>query len=118
MLIAGLGSLLTLIIPALINFRKNRIEADRMEAEIDKIDLETIMTLKKQVKDLIVENRALEQEHKAEIAEINKRIRFLEEELRRYVNGYARAIRYINKTKTQDETIPDFLLETNENLRK
>jgi len=114
MLIAGLGSLLTLIIPAIINHRKNRIEADRLEAELDKLDLETVRTLKQQIRELVEENKNIHKEYKAEIAEINKRIRFLEDELRRYVNGYGRAIRYINKTRDPSETIPDFLIDTQE----
>ena len=114
MLIAGLGSLLTLIIPAIINSRKNRIEADRLEAELDKLDLETVRTLKLQIRELVEENKTIHKEYKTEIAEINKRIRFLEDELRRYVNGYGRAIRYINKKRDPSETIPDFLIDTQE----
>lgn len=117
MLITGVVSLLTLIIPVINNWRKNRIEADRLAAELDKVDMETIVALKKQIKELVDENRNIHKEYKTEIAEINKRIRFLEDELRRYVNGYGRAMRYINKVKAPDETIPDFLLDTGELMK-
>jgi septal ring factor EnvC (AmiA/AmiB activator) len=129
MLGAGVFSLLTIIVTAAVNWRKNRIEADRMEAELDKIDLETVITLKRQIKELIEENKTIRQEmsdeiknlhkeYRDEIAEVTKRVRFLEDELRKRVNGYARALKYINSKKSPDETIPDFLIDTQERITR
>ena len=109
MIIAGAFSLLTLIIPAVINWKKNRAtisreeaETDRVKAEMDKIDMETIRELKKQVNELVKENKEIREENKL----MERRVEQLEKGLRR-------AVRYIN-SKLPNETPPDFLLDTGE----
>lgn len=111
MLIAFIASMLTLVIPVIVNARKNRLETDRLEKELDKIDLQTIIDLKKQVKDAIAENKTMQMEYKENLSEMNKRVLFLEEETRRYANGLARSIRFINKNFPGTK-IPDFLTDT------
>ena len=113
MLIAFAASMLTLIIPVLVNARKNRIETNRLEAELDKIDLETIISLKKQLRELVEENKVIRQETMLSRSEMDKRVAFLEEQQRKYANGLARAIRFINKNYP-GTTVPDFLLDTGE----
>lgn len=109
------------VIPSIVNYRKSKGENDRLEidnkrleAQIDREDLETIAAMRGQIKELVAENKAIHKEYRADIEELRKRIDYLETELRRYVNGYGRAIRYINKKRTPEETIPDFLLDTSE----
>lgn len=47
----------------------------------------------------------------------NERQDWLEGELRKYVNAYARAVRYI-RDKLPNEEIPDFLTESNSRIKK
>ena len=72
MLIAFAGSLLTLIVPVLVNRRKNRIEEDRLEAEVDKVGLETIVTLKRQIKELVEEVKQLQDENRQKDRRMDK----------------------------------------------
>ena len=116
MIIAGVFSLLTLIIPAVINWKKNmasvsreEAETNRVKAEMDKIDMETIWELKKQVIELVRENKEIREEGK-EMREENK---LLDRRVGQLEKGLQRAIRYIN-LKLPNETPPDFLLDTGE----
>lgn len=102
MLIAFAGSLLTLIVPVLVNWRKNRIENNRLEAEIDKLDLETIMTLKRQVRELVKENE-----------EMQKRMKEMQHEIDVLWKALERSNRFI-RNKLPGENIPDFLQDTGE----
>lgn len=102
MLIAFAGSLLTLIVPVFVNWRKNRIENNRLEAEIDKLDLETIMTLKRQVRELVKENE-----------EMQKRMKDMQHEIDVLWKALERSNRFI-RNKLPGENIPDFLQDTGE----
>ena len=73
---------------------------DSAYATINSINSSTIENLARQVDNLIKRDDEKEQ-----------RIDFLEKELRRHVNGYARLYRYI-KERIPDEDIPDFLITT------
>lgn len=72
MLIAFAGSLLTLIVPVLVNRRKNQIEADRLEAELDKVDMETIIALKRQIKELVEEVKQLQDDNRQKDRRMDK----------------------------------------------
>lgn len=97
LLIGGILSLLTVIIPAIVNFRKNKAEQHKLFSEADSIDTDTIRKLYEQV------NILLEDKIKT-----NERIENIEKELKRYVNAYARAVRYIHDNISNVE-IPNFM---------
>lgn len=100
LLVGGGVSLLTAVIPILLNLSKARTEMERTRAESDRIDIDTIITLKKQVIELIQEGD-----------DMRKRLNHLEKEHKRYVNAYARALRHIYDTNPNIE-LPNFLEDT------
>lgn len=106
MLIAFAGSLLTLIVPVLVNWRKNRIETDRLEAELDKVGLETIVTLKKQIQELVKEGE-----------EMRQKMREMQHEIDVLWKALERSNRFI-RNKLPGEDIPDFLQDTGELNKK
>lgn len=85
------------------NYRRPQTLSDdhnKSQASVNQINADTIEQLSKQVNELIRRDEEKE-----------KRIDHLEQELKKYVNAYARAIRYINE-KLPGVIIPNFL-ETN-----
>lgn len=104
LLLAIILQIITVVLPSLINFAKTYAESRKLKAdgekarsESDMMDANTMSLLSKQVNELIQDK-----------IEMNKRIDHLEKELKKYVNGYARAIRYIHSNIPNVE-IPNFL---------
>lgn len=70
------------------------------------VNTETIAALTKQVREL-----ATDVEHERERNDIlEERVDKLQSEVRKFRNGYARAIRWINEKGHKD--VPDFLMDT------
>lgn len=106
MLIGFGATMLTVIVPVIANWRKNKLESERLDRDLDKIDMETIMTLKKQVNELVVEVAQLQRENR----EKERRITKLENRL--WV-----AVQYI-RTHDPNTPILEQLMDTDELLKK
>ena len=103
-IIGGAFSLLTVFIPAILNYNKTRGEANKLHHESEGVTAETYLKLSRRIDEL--ETRDSEKE---------KRIDWLEGELKRYVNGYSKAILFINQ-HVNGINIPNFL-ETDPRLK-
>lgn len=79
------------LVQAIPAFRKVRMDSNT-------VNIESIKKLSDQVDELIDDK-----------AKMNDRITWLEAELKRFTNGYARAMRFIQKHADVNVTIPDFL---------
>lgn len=102
MLVGGVLSLLTVVVPTLLNAYINngkiRAEVGKARAEEDQIDLSTIVTLKKQVNELIIES----QKQHEQIVSLNEKVRKIS-------NAYARALKYIYEKLQPGDEVPNFM---------
>lgn len=90
-LISAIGGLLLGIYNSIPAFKRLKIDSNT-------VNIESIRKLSEQVDELIEDK-----------IKMNERITWLEGELKRYTNGYSRAIRFINIHGDPRVTVPDFL---------
>lgn len=100
-LITGIVSLVVGVYNAIPAIRKSKLDYDTT-------NIKSISELSKQVNDLIVDKDNLQDKYEKLIEQVD----YLRSELRKFRNGYAKALVFINKHVTEKE-IPDFL-ETQE----
>lgn len=90
-LISSVGALVLGIYNSIPAFRRSRLDQQEF-------GMESIRKLSEQVDGLIEDK-----------IKMNERINWLEGELKRYTNGYSRAMRFINIHGDPRVTVPDFL---------
>lgn len=90
-IITSVSSLLVGLYNGFISYRRFHVDANSVNAK-------TIRELSEQVDELVEDK-----------AKMNARISFLESELRRFTNGYSRAMRFIQRYTDINVPIPDFL---------
>lgn len=71
-IIGGLFSLMTVVLPALINKFKGTVERKRLEIEADTMELQTMVGLRAQVLDLMNQVRKLQTEYEDVIKKMKK----------------------------------------------
>lgn len=102
------------------NLKKTQAEGELSLAGAIKDTGETLEGAWKELREIkkeLAESNNGIRELNNELAESNKRIRELDNELVKYTRALSRAIKFVRE-KNPNETIPDFLLDTDPNFRK